>query len=52
MAKISEDYEWDKEILTTLNYEDNFDLAEKIKTQNSFIGYVEITPLLKKYNIN
>ena len=52
MAKTSEDYEWDKEILTTLNYEENFDIAEKIKTPNSFIGYVEITPLLKKYNIN
>ena len=52
MAKIAEDYEQKQEILTSLNYQDNFDIAEKIKTPNSFIGYMEITPWLKKYNIN
>ena len=26
MAKIAEDYEWDQEILTSLNYQDNFDI--------------------------
>ena len=41
MAKAAEDYEWDKEILTSLNYEDNLDIAEKIKTPNSFIGYMK-----------
>ena len=52
MAKTAEDYEWEQEILTSLNYQDNIDIAEKIKTPNSFIGYIEITPWLKKYNIN
>ena len=52
MAKAAENYEWNEEILTSLNYQDNFNIAEKIKTPNSFIGYMEITPWLKKYNIN
>ena len=52
MAKAAENYEWNEEILTSLNYLDNLDIAEKIKTPNNFIGYMEITPWLKKYNIN
>ena len=52
IANAAEEYEWNNEILTSLNYQDNIDIAEKIKTPNTFIGYMEITPWLKKYNIN
>ena len=52
IANAAEEYEWNNEILTSLNYQDNIDIAEKIKTPNTFIGYMEITPWLKKYKIN
>ena len=48
MTKAAENFEWNNEILTLLNYQDNIDITEKINTSNSFIGYVEVTPRLKK----
>ena len=52
MAKAAQNFEWNNEILSSLNYQDSIDIAEKINTPNSFIGYVKITPWVKKYNIN
>ena len=52
IAKTAEEYEWNNEILTSLNYQDKHDIAKRIKTPNTFIGYMEITPWLIKYNVN
>ena len=52
IAKTAEEYEWNNKILTSLNYQDKHDIAKRIKTPNTFIGYMEITPWLIKYNVN
>jgi len=45
------EFNWNKDTLEALNYSDPEELAQKVENTNSFIGYEELTPLLKYYNI-
>ena len=49
-AKLIREFNWG-ENLTALNYASPEELAEKVETTNSFVGYEELTPFFKHYNI-
>ena len=45
------EFDIDKDILKALNYDNKNELAKEILKPNKFIGYLEITPFLIKYNL-
>ena len=51
IAKEVEDFEWNEEVLEGLLIESKSEIINKIKKENSFLGYKDITPFLTKYKI-
>ena len=45
------EFNWNQDTWEALNYSDPEELAQKVENTNCFIGYEELTPLIKYYNI-
>ena len=51
ISKAILEFDIEKDILKALNYDNKEELAEEVKKPEKFIGYLEITPFLIKYNL-